>query len=43
MQTEITNLTQSQVEQEQREFIVNVYKWMSMGLFLSSQPPFCGM
>ena len=33
MQTEITNLTQSQVEQEQREFIVNVYKWMSMGLF----------
>ena len=36
MQTEITNLTQSQVEQEQREFIVNVYKWMSMGLFLTA-------
>jgi uncharacterized protein len=36
MQTEITNFTQSQVEQEQREFIVNVYKWMSMGLFLTA-------
>jgi len=36
MQTEIQNLTQSQVEQEQQEFIVNVYKWMSMGLFLTA-------
>lgn len=36
MQTEIKTFTQSQVEQEQREFIVNVYKWMSMGLFLTA-------
>ena len=36
MQTEIQNLTQSQVELEQKEFIVNVYKWMSMGLFLTA-------
>jgi len=36
MQTEIQNFTQTQVEQEQQEFIVNVYKWMSMGLFLTA-------
>jgi len=36
MQTEIRNIDQSQLEQEQQEFIVNVYKWMSMGLFLTA-------
>ena len=36
MQTEVKTISSLQVEQEQREFIVNVYKWMSMGLFLTA-------
>jgi len=36
MQTEIRTFSQSQVELEQREFMVNVYKWMSLGLFLTA-------
>lgn len=36
MQTEIKNIPQLSIEQEQQEFMVNVYKWMSMGLFLTA-------